>query len=84
MEEMVRLLIEHGANIDARGDSDWGTALQVAAFYGQEGTARILLENGADVHVQAGRFGTAWEAAWNRGHKKLATLLFKFGARATI
>ncbi|KAJ7242072.1 ankyrin repeat-containing domain protein [Mycena rebaudengoi] len=84
MEERVRLLIKHGANIDARGDSDWGTALQVAAFNGKEGTARILLEHGADVHAKGGCYGTAWEAAWNCGHKKLATLLFKFGARPTF
>ncbi|KAJ7242059.1 ankyrin repeat-containing domain protein [Mycena rebaudengoi] len=84
MEERVRLLIEHGANIEARGGSDEGTALQVAAFRGKERTARILLENGADVHAKGGRNGTAWEAAWTQGHKKLATLLFKFGARPTF
>ncbi|KAJ7242067.1 hypothetical protein C8J57DRAFT_1477581 [Mycena rebaudengoi] len=72
MEEIVRLMIEHGANkIDARGDFDWGPtdALQVPRSNVQEGTARILRENGARLHAQArGVLVQPWESSpGNRG-----------------
>jgi ankyrin repeat protein len=44
---VARVLVEHGANIEAR-DSDGGTPLLWAAFRGNADTARLLLGHGAD------------------------------------
>jgi ankyrin repeat protein len=43
----ARVLVEGGAEVDARGPHE-ETALMMAAGYGQEETVRLLLEAGAD------------------------------------
>ncbi len=46
--EIVRLLLDHGANIESR-DEEAATPLMVAAEHGQRGVVRALLEKGANV-----------------------------------
>lgn len=50
--EVVKTLLENGANINAQ-DEDGETALIVAAQNGHTETVKILLENGADVNIIA-------------------------------
>ena len=50
---MVQLLLE--ANADPNNSKDgWGTALQVAAFKGNELIVKHLLEASADVNLHSG------------------------------
>ncbi len=49
--ECVALLLENGADVNARDDSG-DTALNVARELGNEDMARLLLDGGADVGVR--------------------------------
>ena len=49
--EMVRFLLEDGANINAQ-DVSGTTALMWAALGGDAEVVRLLLENGTDLHAQ--------------------------------
>jgi ankyrin repeat protein len=48
--DVVRLLLKHGADVNAR--SDLGTPLCWAALFGRAEIAKILLEHGADVNAK--------------------------------
>ena len=48
-EDMIKLLIEHGASLDIQSTEPW-TALTSAASGGHAGCVKLLLEHGADVH----------------------------------
>ena len=60
--EIVALLLEHGADINARG-KDGGTALHAAAFLGRAETVKLLLDRGADTTIQHKMGGEAIEGA---------------------
>ena len=60
--EVVALLLQHGADIDARSQ-DGGTALHAAAFLGRAETVKLLLDKGADTTLQSNMGGTAIEGA---------------------
>lgn len=76
---MVKLLLEHGANVNSppavRGG---GTALQLAAATGSIKIASYLLEHGALVHAPAGEINgrTALEAAAEKGRIDMTKLLW--------
>ena len=65
--EVVRFLVENGADVNARDKGD-DTALHDAAFEGHIEVVRFLLENGADVT------GALHEAA-DRGHLEVMRFL---------
>ena len=48
----VRLMIDLGFPIDARGGDDGGTALHAAAYNGSDTAARLLLDRGADLEAR--------------------------------
>jgi ankyrin repeat protein/catechol 2,3-dioxygenase-like lactoylglutathione lyase family enzyme len=48
--DIVRLLLEHGADVDARESGDNTTALHWAAARGEKDLVQTLLDAGADVH----------------------------------
>ena len=63
-KEMLALLLEYGANIDAQftlshrqGLIKEGSPLMVALFNGDEGIVQLLLENGADTELVAASMG---------------------------
>ena len=60
--EVVALLLQHGADIDARSQ-DGGTALHAAAFLGRAETVKLLLDKGADTTLRSNMGGTAIEGA---------------------
>ena len=49
--DIVEILLESGADVNAK-TADGTTALHLAAQYGNENTARVLLEHGANVHAR--------------------------------
>ncbi len=49
-EDLVRLLINHGATIDVRDENDF-TPLHSAAWAGNLGMVKLLIESGADVQA---------------------------------
>ena len=65
---MVRLLLEHEADVDAEG-TNGGTALYQAAWNGREAVVRLLLEHKADVDAKGTGGGTALHRAAEHGNE---------------
>ncbi|KAJ7321268.1 ankyrin repeat-containing domain protein [Mycena albidolilacea] len=77
-EAIVKLLIEHGADINADG-GEHGSALQAALWNGQEGVARLLIEHGAKFKAEGGEYGTALQVAVRQGREGIIRLLIEYG-----
>jgi ankyrin repeat protein len=80
-EEVVDLLIERGAIVDARG-SGWmtGTALHSAASANRTDVATILLDAGADPNARQSKGHTPLHSAAHNGNAALVKLLLGRGA----
>jgi ankyrin repeat protein len=80
-KEMVRLLLERGANANARGGSD-GTV--VIAAVPKKKILQSLILAGADVNIQGhGYYSTALVKAVHEGYEKSVQLLLSAGADTT-
>ena len=79
----ARMLLDHGADINAVDEEYRSTPLGLAARWGQNAMAVFLLERGADPN----KAGAPWSMplAWARkkGHHELASALMAAGARAS-
>ncbi len=77
----VRLLLDHGADINAIDEEYLSTPLGLASRWGQQDVVILLVDRGADVH----RSGAPWAAplAWARskGHAGIETYLQDAGAQ---
>ncbi|KAJ9658996.1 hypothetical protein H2198_003425 [Neophaeococcomyces mojaviensis] len=73
-EELVRLLLAHKADINAKSEDGW-TALHEAALRGHEAVVRLLLAHKADVNAKAKHGGTALHGAALGGHEAVVRLL---------
>jgi ankyrin repeat protein len=63
-EEIVKLLLEEGADVNAQR-GPYGNALYAASSKGHEKIVKLLLENGADVNAQGGPYSNAlYAASW--------------------
>ena len=80
-EAVVRLLVEQGADVEAR-DKDGGTALHRAADNGHEAVVRLLVKQGANVEAKTNYGGTALLRAARYGHEAVVRLLVEQGADA--
>ncbi|KAJ7440551.1 ankyrin repeat domain-containing protein, partial [Mycena galericulata] len=77
--EIVRILLEKGANINAAGGRE-GSSLHIAAARGHTEIVRILLEKGANVNAAGGRDGSSLHIAAARGHIENVRILLEKGA----
>jgi ankyrin repeat protein len=77
-ENVVRLLIEKGANINAGGNKYYCNALDAALHNSHESIAELLLENGADLCAQ-GPAGSVLYAAASRGNEKMVECILRRG-----
>ncbi len=57
--EMVKLLLDNGADVNIKATHDGRTALMLASGGGNGEIAKLLLDNGADVNARNKRGGTA-------------------------
>lgn len=73
--QAVRLLLEHGADVNATDDNENFTALMYAAVEGLSPVVDILLEYGADPSMTDVDNDTAADFARQRGFKDLADKL---------
>jgi ankyrin repeat protein len=82
-KEIVELLLEHGADVNAPPAKKFGaTALQFAAIKGLLGIAHLLLQYEADVNAPPAEVGgrTALEGAAEHGRIDMVQLLLNAGA----
>ncbi|KAJ5089171.1 ankyrin repeat-containing domain protein, partial [Penicillium argentinense] len=80
---MTRMILTHGAHIDARPKGNQGhTALQIAVMVMSERIVELLLAKGADVNAPAGiLYGeTALQAAAKHSDTKILRILLENGA----
>ncbi|KXS14107.1 ankyrin [Gonapodya prolifera JEL478] len=73
--EVVRLLLDHGADIHAHNDEALVTACQCGI---SPDNVRLLLERGADVNIRGS--GSALTTVSRNGHAEIARLLLDRGA----
>ncbi|KAF4746062.1 hypothetical protein FOZ63_032435 [Perkinsus olseni] len=77
--DIARLLLEHGANIDARTE-DLSNCLILASAGRSPDTVKLLLEKGVDVNYANEDGVTALELAKEHDRKEVANLLRGAGA----
>jgi len=78
--DVAEILLEAGANVNAKDDIRGKTALHCAARNRHMDVARLLLEAGADVNARDGNGWTALHRASVNGHTEIANLLREYGA----
>jgi len=74
--EAARMLLEHGAPINARQQGGW-TPIHAAAQNGDRTMVELLLERGADARLVNDQGQTPGMVAREKGHGELAELLEK-------
>lgn len=79
--DMVRLLVENGARVDAQARDDQSTALTVAATNGDTAIVDYLLDKHADVDLPGSTHETALIKAVRMKHKETAKLLIERNAK---
>ena len=72
--EVVRLLIQHGADLAAQAKDGW-TPLHWASEEGHVEVVRLLIEHGADLAAQGEDGSTPLHWASERGHVEVVQLL---------
>ncbi|MEM8938891.1 MAG: ankyrin repeat domain-containing protein [Bacteroidota bacterium] len=74
-ETVARLLIENGADIDARDAMMGNTALMGVCFKGAVKLAQLLIEKGANTALKNNNGETALDFAKNGGHQEIVSIL---------
>jgi ankyrin repeat protein len=77
---VVELLIENNAELNAKRTTDNRTALWMAAQNGHTDVAKLLIENGADLDIKATDNSTALMPASQNGHTEIVKLLCEWGS----
>ncbi|EIM82434.1 ankyrin, partial [Stereum hirsutum FP-91666 SS1] len=80
MDDIVQLLLDKGASVNAEG-GDYGTALQAASSGGHITIIHLLIKYGADINLQSGKYGSALSAALYKNKRAVVQLLRKRGAK---
>ena len=82
--DLVRLLIQYGANINIKSTKLQRTALMNAAQLGHTSIAQYLLEQGAPVNTQDVKGVTSLMIASQFGHPETVRVLLDYGADANM
>ena len=77
--ETAKLLLRHGANVNAEDNNGW-RALMWASAKGKTETAELLLRYGADVDAKDNEGNTALMYATREDNTEIARLLSEYGA----
>jgi ankyrin repeat protein len=76
--EVAQVLIDHGANLNARDQNHW-TPIHYSAEHVHVGLVKLLLERGADVHAMNDEGGTPYHVSLQRGNREIADYLQRYG-----
>jgi uncharacterized protein len=77
----ARLLLDHGAGIDAIDEEYRSTPLGLAVLWGQREMAALLLERGADPSKSGASWSTPLAWAHKKGHTEIEADLRQAGAQ---
>jgi ankyrin repeat protein len=77
-KECVRMLVHHGADVDATNEKGW-TSLMEASHNGSVEVAEMLLMAGASIDVKDETERTAMDLAREGGHDDCARVLAEYG-----
>lgn len=80
-EEMMRFLVDNGANVNAGVRTGMQTPLNLAGMTGNVEAVRILIELKADVNGASKDGTTPTKAARDAGHENVVAMLKKAGAK---
>lgn len=81
--EVVRFLLDHGAQIDLR-QNDLATALSLAADNGHRAVVELLLDRGADPNAILERGRTVLHLVAAKGYQSILELLLQRGAKVDL
>ena len=79
--QIAELLIDNGANVNAKDDQFGGTPLHGAAMEGHRETAELLIAKGAYVNAKSKVGVTPLDLAEAHNHTETANLLRKHGGK---
>ena len=82
--DLVRLLIQSGADISIKESELQVTALMVAAYRGHTSIVQYLLDEGAPVNTQDVYGSTSLTIASELGHSEVVRVLINYGADVNI
>ena len=72
--EVSRVLVDHGANVDARQRTHW-TPMHLSARNGHLGIVELLLKRSADIQALNNEGETPYHLSLAYGHREIADLL---------
>lgn len=81
---IVKLLLDHGAEVDAEGSSVFSTALSASSYFGYRSIAEMLLDHGAKPDWRRDNDDTALELACEGGHETIVELLINRGSDVNL
>lgn len=82
--DLVRLLLNHGADPNIQVGGEFDNALQIACSGENLEVVLLLLEHGADANLHGGRYGSALHVAFcQHGNEKVIRALLQYGADIT-
>ena len=84
LNDLVRLLMQYGADINIKNANQQRTALMNAAEWGHTSIVQYLLEQGAPVNTQDVNGATAVMMASQDGHPETVRVLLDYGADANM
>jgi hypothetical protein len=80
LDDVVRILLEHGEDINVRSD-DRSTPLHLAARWGRPEVVLVLLKHGASIDAEDAEGRTPLRVALWKGYSDVANLLSERGAK---
>ena len=84
LHDFAELLLDAGANVNAREPVLGTIPLEAAARFGDTALVQLLLDHNANVNAESGEFGDALTAASWRGHEAVVRLLLNHGAEVCM
>ena len=83
-KDLVKLLLQSGADIYAKGGDQQITILMLSVLRGNTSIVQYLLDEGASVNTQDRKGDTALMLASSSGHSEIVRLLLNYGADVNI
>lgn len=83
-EDIVKYLIDNGANVNIKKGRHKSTALHVAAYNGCNSVLQLLLDNGANIDEANSQGETPLMHALEQGHIEIALFLIEHGSNVNV